>query len=261
MRTLGWVTGALLLLASPALAEPPKPDAILKQMKTWLEPDRSSIRILTMTIRSAPGDSTKWKAGQARAKLDSGHWVVTVLLEPKDVRGVALLIQEQEGKTSSQWLYLPYLRRVRQVLPVNEFESFFNTEFTYSDLGFVDLDNRTLSLLGEEPVAGAAAYQVQEVPARADYFTRIITWVAKDDGRPIKREYYDPAKRLWKVESFEDVLPVHGIATAQRVLMQDVQTGYASEYRASAINFDVDIPKALFDPGQLPKVADHPIWK
>ncbi len=27
-----------------------------------------------MTIRSAPGDSTQWTAGQARAKLDSGHW-------------------------------------------------------------------------------------------------------------------------------------------------------------------------------------------
>ncbi len=186
---------------------------------------------------------------------------MTVLLEPQDVRGVALLIQEQEGRTSNEWLYLPYLRRVRKVLPVNEFESFFNTEFTYSDLGFVDLNNRTLSLLGEEPVAGAPAYQVQEVPSRADYFTRIITWVAKDDGRPIKREYYDPANRLWKVESFQDVQAVHDIPTAQRVHMEDVQTGYTSGYRATAINFDVDVPKELFDPNQLPKLADHPIWK
>ncbi len=38
MRTLEWVTGALLLVASPALADAPQPAAILKQMKAWLSP-------------------------------------------------------------------------------------------------------------------------------------------------------------------------------------------------------------------------------
>ena len=70
--------------------------------------------------------------------------MLTVLLEPADVRGTALLVEEQKGKPTREWLYLPSLRRVRQVLPVNEFESFLNTEFTVSDMGFVNLRDRKL---------------------------------------------------------------------------------------------------------------------
>jgi hypothetical protein len=33
--------------------------------------------------------------------------------------------------------------------------------------------------------------------------------------------------------------------------MEDVQTGYGSEYRATQIAYVVTIPKELFDPGQL----------
>jgi hypothetical protein len=261
MRTLALAALALSLIAAPVRAETPKPEAILKRMKSWLEPDRPSTRRLTMSVRSAPGDSAQWQAGQARATLDGSHWVLTVLLEPKDLRGAALLVQERDGKTANEWLFLPYLRRVRKMLPVNEFESFLNTEFTYSDLGFVNLDGRTVTLLGEETLNGIAAYKLQEVPARTDYFTRIVTWVAKDSGQPLKREYYDPADRLWKVETFESVADIHGVPTAQRVRMEDAQTGFGSEYRAGQIGYDVALPKELFDPAQLPNAAAHAIWK
>jgi len=158
-------------------------------------------------------------------------------------------------------LYLPYLRRVRRVLPVDEFESFLNTEFTYSDMGFINLQNRKLKILGEDPVDGAPAYQVQETLGDARTFTRIVNWIDKASKRPLKRQYYDVANRLWKVETFDDVAAVHGAPTAQRVRMEDVQTGYGSEYRVSQLGYDVQIPKELFDWQQLAKAADSPVWK
>jgi hypothetical protein len=214
-----------------------------------------------MTLRSSPSDAVEWKAGQARGTVDHANFVLTVLLEPADVRGTALLIKEQAGQPSSEWLYVPYLRRVRQVLPVNEFESFLNTEFTDSDMGFVNLTNRKVTLLADGPVNGTAAYQLLEVPADPRTFTRIVTWIAADTKRPLNREYYDVANRLWKVETFEDVATVHGTPIARHVRMQDLQTGYSSEYRISDLASDVQIPAALFDWQQLPQAADHPIWK
>jgi hypothetical protein len=214
-----------------------------------------------VSVRSAPGNAVAWTAGQARGRVGDSHFALTVLLEPAELRGTALLIQEQQGKPNAQWLYLPYLRRVRRVLPVDEFESFLNTEFTVSDMGFVNLQNRKLALLGGDTVNGREAYKVEEVPDDRRTFTRIVTWLAKGDGQPLKREYYDVANRLWKVQTFEDVATVHDRPTAQRVRIEDAQTGYGSEYRVRDLAYGLPIPKELFDWQQLPKAAEHPVWK
>lgn len=263
MRRLMLLPFAFVVLTATTAAavEAPRPETLLEQLKAWLEPAKTSTRKLTMTVRSSPTDSVEWKAGQARGQVEGSNFVLTVLLEPADVRGTALLIQERKGKPNSEWLYVPYLRRVRQVLPVNEFESFLNTEFTDSDMGFVNLHNRKVAVLGEEVVNGTDAYKLQEVPNDQLTFKRIVTWLAKDTKQPIKREYYDVANRLWKVETFEDVASIHDAPTAQRVRMEDVQTGYSSEYRVTDLASGVQIPKELFDWQQLPKAADHPIWK
>ena len=258
MLTIAFAT---LTAHSAAGAEGPRPEALLQQMKAWLEPARSSTRTLVMTVRSAPGDAVEWKAGQARGTVDGSNFALTVLLEPADVRGTAVLIEEHHGKPNSEWLYLPYLRRVRRVLPVDEFESFLNTEFTDSDMGFVNLQNRKLTLLGSETVDGIETYKLQEVPDDQRTFKRIVTWLTKDSQRPLKREYYDVADRLWKVEAFQDVATVHDVPTAQRVRMEDVQTGYGSEYRVKDLGYDVLVPKQLFDWQQLPQAADHAVWK
>jgi hypothetical protein len=250
----------LLPLLFALAADTPQPDALLQQMKTWLEPPRSSTRTLEMTVRSGAAGAAHWKARQARGSTADGNFVLTVLLEPADVRGTALLVQEQVGTPIARWLYVPELRRVRKLQPPDEFASFLNTEFTVSDLGFVAVKDRTLSLLGNDTLGGRAAYKLQEVPADRRTFSRIVTWVAADTKQPLKREYYDPADRLWLVETFEDVATVHDVGTAQRVRIEDVQTGYGSEYRVKDLAYDVRLPAAIFDWRQLAKTAEGPAW-
>jgi len=249
----------LVLTALPAGAAD-APQALLQRMKTWLEPKQTSTRQLAMTIRSGK-ESAQWTAAQARGSLDGANYVLTVLLGPADVRGTASLIKEEPGKPTLEWVYLPALRRVREILPVDEFDAFLDTEFTYADFGFVNVGDRALKTLGPADINGVAGVQVQETPTDQRTFTSIVTSLIPATGQPLKREYYGPAKRLWKVETFENVAEIHGVPTVQRVRMEDVQTGYGSEYRASEIAYGVTIPKELLDPGQLPRAADSPLWK
>ncbi|MEO8603475.1 MAG: outer membrane lipoprotein-sorting protein [bacterium] len=250
------VIAALLLLAlnAPARAAD-KPEALLQRMQAWLEPAQPSTRRLTVNVRSG-GETATWTAGQARGPIDGGRAVLTVLLEPKDLRGTALLVRQQTGKAPEEWLYLPYLRRVRKIVPVDEFESFLNTELTYADLGFVNLADRAVTGLGAANLDGVAVMQLQEVPKDRDTFSRIVSSVVPATGQPIKREYYDVANRLWKVGTFENVATVHEVPTAQRIRMEDVQTGFGTELRATDIAFGLPIPPALFDPAQLSKAAN-----
>jgi uncharacterized protein len=261
MRRIALLTSVLasLTATSAALADAPKPEILLQEMKAAVEPSMPSVRQLTMTVRSA-AESVQWKAAQARAQVDGANVVLTVLLEPADARGTALLMREEPGKSTSEWLYLPLLRRVRRIVPVDEFESFLNTEFTYADMGFVNLQNRKVKLLGEEPLNGIATYKLQETPDDQRTFSRIVTWLSKVTQQPLKREYYDVANRLWKVETFDDVAVIHDVPTALHVRIQDVQTGYSSEYHIDRIDYGVSIPKELFDWQQLANAAASPVW-
>ena len=259
-RTVVFISFALLFVVAGAAGAADSPATLLQRMKTWLEPAQASTRQLEMTVRSG-AEVAQWTAAQARGTVDGANYALTVLLAPPDLRGTALLVREQKGQPTREWLYLPYLRRVREVLPVDEFESFLNTELTYADLGFVRLADRDVKAAGNATLNGVAAVKLQEIPKDRRTFSKIVTWLVPATGQPLQREYYDVANRLWKTETFENVADIHGVPTAQRVRMEDAQTGYGSEYRATEIAYGIALPKELFDPAQLSKAAESPLWK
>jgi outer membrane lipoprotein-sorting protein len=277
---------SVLATATPVIAGPPDAATIAQRMKAALEPERSSIRTLVLAMSSAAvpaadltanqkkvieelgqgqaattGSTTEWAARQARKKLPDGNRILTVILAPDEVKGVAFLIWERKDKPDEQWLYLPAVRRVRKLTPVSAYESFLGTDFTFADLGFVNLRARKFSLLGEETVAGTPAYKIQETLAGpAFYYSRIVTWVAKDSTLPLRRDYYDPANQLWKTELYQDVAVIDGTPTVMRIRMQDKFSDTSTELRVSKVRYDAVIPDDLFDPQKLPQVSKHPLW-
>jgi hypothetical protein len=186
---------------------------------------------------------------QARKRLTDGNAILTVILEPDDVKGVGLLMREQKDRPDEQWMYLPATRRVRKILPVSAYESFVGSDFTFADLGFVNLRDRKFSLLGEETIAETPAYKVQEVMAGPHYYySRIVSWVAKDTMLPLERDYYDAANQLWKTELYQDTAVISGVPTVLRIRMEDKFQGASIELRVSEVGYDATIPDDLFDP-------------
>lgn len=224
-------------------------------MKAALETDHPSTSTVVMVIRSQ-GETVEWTGRQVRKKLGNGKRMLTVLLKPADVKGIALLIWERrQERADKQWIYLPYLRRVREMLPVGAFESFLGTDCTVADLGFVDLRHRTFSLLGEEKLGNVQTYKVQEVLKDPRYYSRIVTWVATDGMLPVRRDYYDMGNALWKTELYDDVKTINGVPSPLRIRMEDKQTGNSTELRVRNLHYDVHLPDELFDPLRLPQTV------
>jgi hypothetical protein len=179
MRSLLFLALPLLVLTALPAGAADSPTALLQRMKTWLEPKQTSTRQLAMTIRSGT-ESAQWTAAQARGSLDGANYVLTVLLGPADVRGTASLIKEEPGKPTLEWVYLPALRRVRQILPVNEFDAFLDTEFTYADFGFV-IGDRALKRSTVD-VNGVAGVQAGDAD-RPAHLPRIVTSLVLATGQ------------------------------------------------------------------------------
>jgi Outer membrane lipoprotein-sorting protein len=254
---------AVIVAASPvAAASTPDPLTLVKEMKEAFEPSRPSTRKVVISV-SDLGETLQFVGRVARKKLPDGKREVIVMMEPLDVRGTAMLIAEPKdpSKPSIMWLYSPVIRRVRKLIPIDVYDHFLDTDFTYADLGYVRLHNH-YEYLGEATVNGAKTYKVAEkVPQEEWYYSRVVTYIAERNKLPLKREYYDPAGQLWKSEIFDNITDIDGSPTVLHALMKDVQANTSTDLAVSEVRYDIDVPDSVFDPMKLGELADHPLWK
>ncbi|PYO44288.1 MAG: hypothetical protein DMD33_03305 [Gemmatimonadetes bacterium] len=255
---------ALIFVTTPAAATTPTAAKLAQRMKVALEPARPSVRKMSIVISTQDGEATRWTVGQARKHSKDGNRTVTVVLEPADQRGIAFLMRESDGRSDlEQWVYIPVVRRVRRILPLESFQAFLGSDFTLADLGFVDL-RATYKLLGTEDRGGSKAYKTQEIPLAPHakwYYSRIVTWIAVDSSLPIERDFYDPSNTLWKIERFEQASDVDGVSTPFRVRMEDRQEGRSTELTIKDIRYDVEVSDALFDPTRLREASQASLWQ
>ena len=232
-------------------AEAPDVDTILKKMKEVFEPAATTTRMVTFTLRDKDGLPTQWIAQEARKELPNGKRSLLVMIEPTQVAGTARLISEQEGRTTAMFLYIPATNRIRKLYPIHAHDTFLNTDFTFSDLGFVDIrgENR---VLGKEQFKGTLTYRVETKPKDSWYYSRIETWIDSETYLPVQRDFYDRAERLWKTMYFENVLTIDGIPTPTVVRMVDHENGTSTEYKTSDVCYGTNVPDEVFKLSELP---------
>lgn len=242
-----------------ATSESPTGMTCMTNMKGALEPARSSMRRVVFSTTDDYGEKVRFIAGQAYKNVSDGNRMVLVILEPKSIRGMTYLFSERENRLD-KWVYLPTIRRVLEVKPNQAYEPFLGTEFSVSDIGLVPIP-KACELIEVVEHTGVKAYKVEEKVLGGPYYSRVITWIATDSFLPLQRDYYDEAGRLWKSELFKEVTTIDRVPTPLVMEMKDLQTGYVTVLRVTDVVNDTNIPDEFFDPKQLSKIADSPLWK
>jgi len=133
--------------------------------------------------------------------------------------------------------------------------SFMGTDFTYRDMGDRSLNDYTYTLLGEENVDGKDCWKVECLAKDTDQKDpRNISYIAKDDYILRKCEFYDRQNRLHRVLTCTDFTTIKGFTTAQKMKMENVQSGNWSLLESSDIVYDgADIDDSLFTVASLEK--------
>ncbi len=252
--------GVLMSFMSIGFAQAAAPEAasIVKQMKDMMEPQQANQQKVTITVKAAHGEKTQWVAEKLYKPMKNGKGIVIVMLEPETMRGMTLLIRETDSK-SRMWVYYAGLRRLRELSDVSAYESCFGTNFTFADLGFVDI-NRDYEFMGEEEHSGVRAFKVQEIPGADRYlYKQIVTWIGVKSLLPIEGDFYDSAG-LWKTLLFQDVAVLDGVTTPMRVEMKEID-GSSTTINVVTLDNNVDIPDEVFDPANLYKFGSNPVWR
>jgi hypothetical protein len=204
---------------------------------------RATIRFELVNDR---GETVQW-AGSYYRRTQPDERIRIVLESPADLRGTEVVVAPgPEGKTHTR-LYVPSLRRVRDITADMRGESFLGTDFNYEDLGLQQLDYQRHSLSEAKDADGRDCYRIESVPQQGWWYGRIVRCLDRKTFLPLRTEYYDRSDVLWKVRTLEGVQTIASHPTPTVITMQTVPARTLTRIVLSDIQYDTGLADYLFE--------------
>ena len=232
---------ALVLLGLPSAAvaaDLSGRDVIARMLETRAQGSEDATSVLRLELISGSGGEVTRTVATYRKQCGDESRTLAVFREPADVAGSAVLSTSHPERGDDVWLYLPELGRVRQVNPYARSETFLGTDFTYEDLGMVEIDAREHRLTASGTLDGEPVYKVQSTPKGADEtYGKVITWVSRETFLPVRIDYFDHVGVLLRSGRFSDVRMVKGIPTPFDIEVENVQTGHRTRLTLLAADY------------------------
>jgi outer membrane lipoprotein-sorting protein len=137
---------------------------------------------------------------------DDGDMSLSIFDNPRDVKGTAFLTHSHKIGDDDQWLYLPALKRVKRISSRNKSGSFMGSEFSYEDIASQEVEKYTYRWLRDEIYDGRDCFVSERYPVDKKYsgYSRMVSWMDKEEYRPLKMEYYDRKNALLKTLTITD---------------------------------------------------------
>src|SRR5215813_2320820 len=180
---------------------------------------------------------------------------------PPQVQGIGFLQWIAPQEPDRQWLYLPVLKRSRQISGGTRTESFAGTDFSYEDLSIVaDVldwgeDKAAAALAGEETIDGHASDTIELTPtAVADVtYGKIRLWLGRDDLVVRKFEFMDADGRLAKTLTLSNIQDANGIPAAHHLEMRNEKSGSHTTVELTALTYNTGLDDEVFTQRRLEK--------
>ena len=169
--------------------------------------------------------------------------------EPGDVRRMVFMVWKYPEKEDDRWLFVPAVDLIRRIAADDKRSSFVGSDFTYEDISGRDVGADSHTLLREERTGGHDCYVVQSTPKTAADYTKRISWIEKNTFLPIREEYFDAQKQLFRVFTSDRITNVTvgegGIKkdwpTVTKRTMKNVKTGHRSEVTLNSVVYDLGL--------------------
>ena len=202
---------------------------IIKRQKDLLK-TKDEYETQKMVLVNAQGQ-TKERRIERYTKTDANdlNKILIRFLSPRDVENTALLTWEWQGGDDDQWLHLPAIGNPKRIGSSGKKNRFMGTDFSYEDLRPESIDSYSYKLIGSEACDGGSCFVVEAVPRtereRQDSgYGRRKFWIRKDNYYSVKREFYDTAGTLEKIERSTGIKNVVGsVWRAGSIEMEDVK--------------------------------------
>jgi len=179
--------------------------------------------------------------------------------EPPQARGVGFLQWLDPHGPDRQWLYLPSVKRVRQITGSRKRESFVGTDFSYEDIGLmIDVlnwreEDAASTLEREDTIDDqrCAVVSLRPTPAQDVSYEVIRIWIGYDDNALHRMEMEDDQGNVRKTLELSEIKKIGAIPVAHVLKMENARGGSHTVARIRDIDFDRGIGDELFTERRL----------
>ena len=187
---------------------------------------------------------------------DLGDKSLTTFRTPKDVKGTSFLSFSRNNGADDQWLYIPALRRVKQIASDNKSGPFMGSEFAFEDIAAQDVEKYSYKFIKEEQVGGAPGFVIERYPvAKNSGYTKQVVWVDSKEYRIYKIEYYDRKGAMLKTLTYEGYKAYEGNTwRASKMNMVNHQNGKSTLLHWKSFAFKANINQRDFDKNALKRL-------
>jgi len=191
------------------------------------------------------------------AEKNIGDKVLLSFEAPANIKGSKVLIHSMVREGDQVWLYLPALKRVKRVAAADRSGSFSGSEFSYEDIGSMEVGNYDYEWLRTERCGEAECAVVKQVPLYPySGYSHIVVWYNVKDFRQMKIDYFDRKEALFKTLTLTDYqLFLGNYWRALTMNMANHITGKKSVLKSSDVRFRTGAKQASFDPSALDNLA------
>jgi len=171
--------------------------------------------------------------------------------QPSDVKKMVFMAWKNIIREDDRWLYLPALDLVRRIASSDERSSFVGSHFFYEDVSGRSLEEDNHQLTNQDD----KYYFIQSTPKQPEKveFSGYQVWVDVNTFLPMKIEYYDQQKAVYRIYQTLSFSDIEGHPTVTKAQMQDTQTGGKTIVEYSAIKYSQGIPEKIFSERYLRK--------
>ena len=161
---------------------------------------------LNMMLRNKRGQESRRELRLKVIEVEGdGDRTMFVFDRPRDVKGTAFLVHAHKNEPDDQWLYLPALKRVKRISSSKQSGSFMGSEFSYEDMGAVEVEKYTHRFLRDEPCGDLECTVSERIPINRDSgYSRQLVWLDREELRTMQVQFFDRRDSHLKTLVVED---------------------------------------------------------
>lgn len=185
---------------------------------------------------------------------DGGSRSLTVVADPRDVAGTALLTHTAGNGETEQWLYLPALGRVKRIASSGRSGPFMGSEFTYEDFSAQPPEHYDFRWLRDETFNGLDVHVIERrpKPGLASAYDHQVVWMDVEHLRVHRVEYMSRRGELMKVLIVRGYEPYREkYWRAERFVMRNELTGADTTLEWRDIEMGIGLSARDFDVNAL----------
>ena len=218
--------------------------------------------ITTLTIRDAKQRERIRKTAMA-SKTYPGNIEKRIIrfMEPADVKGMGMLIIDNDDIEDDMWVYIPANHQSRRIVSNEKSKSFMGSEFSNADMTAPNLKDFKFKLLGEEIINDKLCWKIEMRPINVskedEYgYYRKISWVNKSNNILVKSDYFDFENELFKslsVLEYRELDTVNHKFIVTNMKIDNIRNGRSSNMVMDQVLFNPNVSEKYFTIAYLEK--------